>query len=693
MDDRFVSQRGVQSSVTISVTWFDVITSTGNTWALEYKDGGGNIQTRQVQRDNTRTWRRTVFDITDANFNNGLNGNDFRLYNGGVADLYTHFVAVGPLSGGPTATPTVLPTPSQTGTATPTPTPTITPGGPTFTPTNTPVRTATPTPTQTPAVTPFVRRVNAGGPEYTDSAGNLWNADQVYTSGGWGYTPAGAGSYNTASPIGGTVDQALYQTERWGMASYRFTVPNGPYQVTLKFAEIYQFAYLGGRVFDVKIEGATVLANLDIYSQAGVNRAKDFTFSTQVNDGLLDISFVSKAGSPKINAIAITSPGGGSSSTATPTATPAVPGGTATNTPTATPTSDPSSPPTYAMRVNAGGPAYTDSNGASWNADQPYAAGGWGWVGAGSSFYTTGSPIADTSAPTLYQSERYAMTAYQFTVPNGPYQVTLKFAEIYQFAYLGGRVFDVKIEGATVLANLDIYKQAGVNRAKDFTFSTQVNDGLLDISFVSKAGSPKINAIAITSPGGGSSSTATPTAPGGTATNTPTATPTSDPSSPPTYAMRVNAGGPAYTDSNGASWNADQPYAAGGWGWVSGGNVGIYSTSRPIANTSDPLLYQSERWGMGSYRFTVPNGSYQVTLRFAEIYPYAYLGSRIFDVKIEGSTVISNMDIYRSVGTYRALDYAFTTTVSDGVLAVDFVGKTGSPKISAMRVVSLSPAP
>ena len=44
MDDRFVSLRGVQSSATISVTWFDVITSTGNTWALQYKDGGGNIQ-------------------------------------------------------------------------------------------------------------------------------------------------------------------------------------------------------------------------------------------------------------------------------------------------------------------------------------------------------------------------------------------------------------------------------------------------------------------------------------------------------------------------------------------------------------------------------------------------------------------------------------------------------------------------
>ena len=596
-----------------------------------------------------------------------------------------------PATATPTLPPTSTATPPQTATrtasatATATPSPTITPGGPTLTPTSTATRTATPT--QTPAVTPFVQRVNAGGPEHTDSNGQVWSGDQVYTSGGWGYLPGGAGSYSTASLIGDTADQALYQTERWGMSAYRFTVANGPYQVTLKFAEIYRFAYLGGRVFDVKIEGATVLSNLDIFSQVGVNRAKDFTFSTQVNDGVLDISFAAKAGSPKVNAIAITSPGGGPPP-ATATATPSGPGGTATNTPTATPTTDPSAPPGYALRVNAGGSAYTDSNGASWNADQPYTAGGWGWVGAGSNSYTTGSPIADTSAPTLYQSERYAMTAYRFTVANGPYQVTLKFAEIYKFAYMGGRVFDVKIEGATVLANLDIYKLVGVNRARDFTFSTQVNDGVLDISFTAKVSSPKVSAIAITSPGG-AAPTATPTASGGTATNTPTATPTTDPSSPPGYDRRVNAGGPAHTDGNGATWDADQPYAAGGWGWVSGGNVGVYNTLHSIANTSDPLLYQSERWGIGSYRFTVPNGSYQVTLRFAEIYPYAYIGSRVFDVKIEGNTVISNMDIYKSVGTYRALDYAFTTSVSDGVLAVDFVGKTGSPKINAIRVVSL----
>ena len=96
---------------------------------------------------------------------------------------------------------------------------------------------------------------------------------------------------------------------------------------------------------------------------------------------------------------------------------------------------------------------------------------------------------------------------------------------------------------------------------------------------------------------------------------------------------------------------------------------------------------------MTSYRFSVPTGSYQVTLRFAEIYPYAYIGSRVFDVTIEGSTVLTNMDIYKWAGNYRALDYAYTVAVGDGVLTIDFVSKTGSPKINAISIVSAPPAP
>ncbi len=58
--------------------------------------------------------------------------------------------------------------------------------------------------------------------------------------------------------------------------------------------------------------------------------------------------------------------------------------------------------------------------------------------------------------------------------------------------------------------------------------------------------------------------------------------------SPAAYLQKVNAGGPAYS-ANGESWAADRAYTAGSWGYV--GSGGTYTTTDPIANTTDDLLY------------------------------------------------------------------------------------------------------
>ena len=50
--------------------------------------------------------------------------------------------------------------------------------------------------------------------------------------------------------------------------TYRST--NGDYVVTLKFAEIY-FSAPGVRTFDVLIEGARVVSNLNVFAQVGKN--------------------------------------------------------------------------------------------------------------------------------------------------------------------------------------------------------------------------------------------------------------------------------------------------------------------------------------------------------------------------------------------------------------------------------------
>ena len=74
----------------------------------------------------------------------------------------------------------------------------------------------------------------------------------------------------------------------------------------------------------------------------------------------------------------------------------------------------------------------------------------------------------------------------------------------------------------------------------------------------------------------------------------------------------MNAGGASYADSSGNAWSADC--------CNTGGNA--FSTTAAIAGTSDPALYQSERWNAGSFGYAFSNlaaGSYQVTLKFAEI--------------------------------------------------------------------------
>jgi len=374
------------------------------------------------------------------------------------------------------------------------PTPTSTP-----TPTRVPTRppTQTPTPTQTRIAVPAdlcageaVLRVNSGGLEYLDSTNALWWADQPYTPTltTWGWVPAPANTvFATSQAINNTTDPVLYQTERWwpGNGGYRAEVANGFYRVQLKFAEIYPWAARDTRVFDVAIEGYRLVQNLDVVRAANPFTAHDVQLDVAVNDGLLSIDLLARVGNPAIKAVAVyplAACGGATPHTPTPTAT------ATTVVPVAT----------VAYRVNAGGGAYVDGAGNAWSADQAYTAGGWGYAGGFGN--SVPSAINGSSDDALYQSERWWNGAgvYKFTVPNGAYDVVLKFAEIYPYTYRGARVFDVRVEGALVRSSLDILAVAGMNTAYDVTAAgVQVQDGVLQIDLTSKAGAPKISAIDI----------------------------------------------------------------------------------------------------------------------------------------------------------------------------------------------------
>jgi len=148
----------------------------------------------------------------------------------------------------------------------------------------------------------------------------------------------------------------------------------------------------------------------------------------------------------------------------------------------------------------------------------------------------------------------------------------------------------------------------------------------------------------------------------------------------------VNAGGGAYTAADGTEYAADTNFDGGM----------TYDTTLPINGTDDDTLYQTERYGNFSYDVPLANGTYDVTLQFADIYqgtsedtnPDAdQTGDRLFDVAIEGQQVLAEYDIYAEAnGSLTATQETVTADVADGELNVAFTTVADNAKVSAIAV-------
>ena len=155
----------------------------------------------------------------------------------------------------------------------------------------------------------------------------------------------------------------------------------------------------------------------------------------------------------------------------------------------------------------------------------------------------------------------------------------------------------------------------------------------------------------------------------------------------PFESLAVNVGSNAqFTDDNGVLWEADQPYQPGGWGYV-GGATG--SANQNVLGTSDDPLYQTLRQGLKAYRFDVPDGSYELELRFLE-HRATKPGERIFAVALNGQTVIEQLDIVKAYGPLRAATKTFQVraTQRQGV-TIDFRPIVGDTVLSAILIRQL----
>ncbi|HEY2822043.1 MAG TPA: malectin [Candidatus Acidoferrum sp.] len=156
-----------------------------------------------------------------------------------------------------------------------------------------------------------------------------------------------------------------------------------------------------------------------------------------------------------------------------------------------------------------------------------------------------------------------------------------------------------------------------------------------------------------------------------------------------TAAVRVKCGGQAYTDSKGQAWSADKDF-----------NSGLVSTvAGPVSGTNDPTLFQDGRMPSDSgplvYTFPVANGSYHVNLYFAELYNSdAFVGGRVFNVKVGGTTVLQNFDIFKTAGANTALIKGVDFAVTNGAATIELDNVPGHDrgKIAAIELISNAPS-
>jgi hypothetical protein len=272
-------------------------------------------------------------------------------------------------------------------------------------------------------------RCGYGKALFKDEEGNLWTGDRFFSGGEAIDLPA--------QHIDRTRDPNLYLSGRVGSFSYRIPLQPGTYEMRLHFAETTYTpsSTLGGgensRVFNVRLNGAPLLTQFDIVSDAGASTA-DVRVFRDVHpgaDGFLTLELNGILGMPLMNAIEI------------------VPGLSHRQLP---------------IRMVAQNSFFVDREGNLWSPDNYFSG---GQIGADKLV------VQGTDEPGLYDGHRYGNFSYALPADRGTYTLTLHFAETYwgtevsKTGGAGSRVFDVFCNGVVLLRDLDVAKEAGPGRA------------------------------------------------------------------------------------------------------------------------------------------------------------------------------------------------------------------------------------
>lgn len=180
-----------------------------------------------------------------------------------------------------------------------------------------------------------------------------------------------------------------------------------------------------------------------------------------------------------------------------------------------------------------------------------------------------------------------------------------------------------------------------------------------------------------------------------------------------TYLYRLNCGGDAVTDSYGSEWEQDDSVYSHSWaerfcmnpftasqGHITSRIHGLKSSSAASQHAAvhDAQLFQYFRWGRHAlnYQFAVPDGEYRVELYFAEPWLGRHEGAgidcegeRIFDVAINDSVVVDDLDLWAEAGFAGACKKVVDVKVKGGLLTISFPEvKVGEAILSAIAIAA-----
>jgi hypothetical protein len=310
------------------------------------------------------------------------------------------------------------------------------------------------------------------GKPVTDAQGHVWSPDAYFTGGV-------AAPLSSARLIDGAPEPELVQTQRSGDFRYDIPLTKGTHELRLHFAET-EFGpgnKQGGgetsRMFRILINGVDVVPWLDPIAEAGgPNRllVRVFKDVSQAPDGKLHLEF--KAFTPRgrqvaspalLNALEIlqTKPGF-----------------------------------IHPVRIVTQDRPVTDVDGLTWSSDQYYFGG---------MLAFRSEPVVNARDKSLYRGERYGNFSYHIPLAPGKYRLRLHFAETWfgtpdsNEPALGSRRFDVYANGAALLKDFEIAKEAGVNHeiVKVFENLHPNAQGALWLEFVPIENYAEVNAIEV----------------------------------------------------------------------------------------------------------------------------------------------------------------------------------------------------